>query len=146
MKKGDKGMIDATDALLTEQQSKSAEAELAKAKKLSAAAKKVIKGGESKVSMEPTFGKYKGQRIEKGTPEYEKHIKSQEWKDYLSGKIDKDGNKIETSDVKNYKQGKGLTGVANNQLFAVEPEMRGKSPTERIKRYEELFINNLASL
>ena len=100
------------------------------------------KSGESKVSMEPTFGKYKGQRIEKGTPEYEEHIKSQEWKDYLSGKIDKDGNKIETSDVINYKQGKGLTAVANNQLFAEEPNMRGKSPEERIKRYEELFINN----
>jgi len=105
------------------------------------------KGDESKVSMKPTFGKYKGQRIEKGTPEYEEHIKSQEWKDYLSGKIDKDGNKIETSDVINYKQGKGLTAAANNQLYAEEPEMRGKSPEERIKRYEELFINNnLASL
>ena len=104
------------------------------------------KGGESKVSMEPTFGKYKGQRIEKGTPEYEEHIKSQEWKDYLSGKIDKDGNKVETSDVINYKQGKGLTKVANNKLYAEDPTMLGKSPEEIIKRYEELFINNLASL
>ena len=105
------------------------------------------KGDESKVSMKPTFGKYKGQRIEKGTPEYEEHIKSQEWKDYLSGKIDKDGNKIETSDVINYKQGKGLTAAANIKLYAEDPSMRGKSPEERIKRYEELFINNnLASL
>jgi len=52
--KGDKGMIDATDALLTKQQSKSAEAELAEAKKLSAAAKKVIKGGVPKTGKTET--------------------------------------------------------------------------------------------
>ena len=48
---------------------------------------------------------------------------------------------------KNYRQGKGLTAAANNQLYAEEPEMKGKSPEERIQRYEELFINNnIASL
>ena len=59
--KGDKGMIDATDALLTEQQSKSAEAELAEAKKLSAAAKKVIKGGVPKTGKTET--PYVGQKV-----------------------------------------------------------------------------------
>ena len=64
------------------------------------------------------------------------------WKAKPKYLCDKDGNKIETSDVINYKQGKGSPAVANNQLFAEEPNMRGKSPEERIKRYEELFINN----
>ena len=59
--KGDKGMIDATDALLTKQQSKSAEAELAEAKKLSAAAKKVIKGGVPKTGKTET--PYVGQKV-----------------------------------------------------------------------------------
>ena len=43
---------------------------------------------------------------------------------------------------KDYKQGKGLTAAANIKLYAEDPSMRGKSPEERIKRYEELFINN----
>ena len=61
------------------------------------------------------------------------------------GKIKKaaaDGTADETSDVINYKEGIGLTEVANNKLYAEDPTMRGKSPEERIKRYEELFINN----
>ena len=60
--------------------------------------------------------------------------------------VEKTGKKVETSDVINYKEGIGLTEVANNKLYAEDPTMRGKSPEERIKRYEELFINNLASL
>ena len=38
-----------------------------------------------------------------------------------------------------YKQGKGLTAEANTKLYEADPSMKGKSPEERIKRYEELF-------
>jgi len=38
-----------------------------------------------------------------------------------------------------YKQGKGLTGDANKKLYEADPSMKGKSPSERVKRYEDLF-------
>ena len=38
-----------------------------------------------------------------------------------------------------YKQGKGLTGDANKKLYKADPSMKGKSPSERLKRYEDLF-------
>lgn len=61
--------------------------------------------------------------------------------------VPKEVNKIETSDVINYRQGKGLTKEANLTLYAQDPTMKGKPPEERVKRYEELFINNnIASL
>ena len=41
--------------------------------------------------------------------------------------------------VPEYRQGRGLTAKANEQLYAADPSMEGKSAEERIKRYEELF-------
>ena len=38
-----------------------------------------------------------------------------------------------------YKQGKGLTGAANTKLYEADPSMKGKSASERVKKYEELF-------
>jgi hypothetical protein len=48
-----------------------------------------------------------------------------------------DKNLLES--VPEYRQGKGLTRKANEKLYEADPSMEGKSPEERIKKYEELF-------
>ena len=50
-----------------------------------------------------------------------------------------DSNKNLLESVPEYRQGKGLTEQANTKLYEADPSMEGKSPDERVKRYEELF-------
>jgi hypothetical protein len=51
--------------------------------------------------------------------------------------VDSDKNLLES--VPEYRQGKGLTGIANEKLYAEDPSMKGKSAEERVKKYEEYF-------
>ena len=49
------------------------------------------------------------------------------------------GDKNLLESVPEYRQGKGLTGDANKKLYKADPSMKGKLPSERVKRYEDLF-------